>query len=181
MELIFKNPFFPWEFSNKFHQKKTFNLTPKECQYPLLKSPWDAPKIFSSPYIQIPTGGVRSSKAVVLWFGPQNTEMHRIFSPTNFRREVIGTHCANASMTRSRRQGTSEGQRVTVAAGPFSSRLTISVSDYIINGHQKYMMDLDMKDLCSEFCCVQVLVKDYAVILPIFSFIDYYLCSPAAH
>lgn len=45
----------------------------------------------------------------------------------------------------------------------------------------KTMMDFDMKDLCSEFCCVQVLVKDYTVVLPIFSFIDYYLCSPAAH
>jgi len=104
--------------------------------------------------------------------------MQRIFSPTNFRREVIGTHCANASIPEAE---TSEGQQVTVAAGPFSSRLTISVSDYIINGHQKYMMDFETKNLCSEFCCVQVLVKDYAVILPIFSFIDYYLCSPAAH
>jgi len=79
--------------------------------------------------------------------------MQRIFSPTNFRREVIGTHCANASIPEAE---TSEGQRV--AAGPFSSRLTISVSDHIINGHQKYMMDLDMKDLCSKFCGVQALL-----------------------
>ena len=100
-----------WNWSSKrifFHENfpigsinnKKINLqpTPKKCQYPLLEISLGCSENFFPPLIfKSQRGGVRflqGCRFVVR--GPQNTEMQRIFSPTNFRREVIGTHCANA-------------------------------------------------------------------------------------
>ena len=97
MELIFKKVFshenFPIGSIKKKHKPSIY--PPKNANIPCSNLCGMLPIL--SPLILIPTKG--SVPPRLSWcFGPQNTEMQRIFSPTNFRREVIGTHCANASI-----------------------------------------------------------------------------------
>ena len=157
-----------WNWSSKihfFHEnfpigsiKKNINLQPippqrmpiSLAQISLGCSQFFPPLIFKSQ-----GGGVRFLQAVV-GIGPQNTEMQRIFSPTNFRREVIGTHCANASIpdTSQRRP-----------AGCFQDHSVQDKRDvYLIislMGTKNIWWILTWKICVPNFAMWKVLVKDY--------------------